>query len=83
MVEPQAPQEADGPTLRPSTRERKSAIYSDYIVYLQEIEIGAENDPETFSQAKSCKETNLWYNAIKDELDSMKRNEVWDLGHWL
>ena len=48
-------------------------------MYLQETDIGAENDPETFSQALSCKEFDLWYNAMKDELDSMKSNEVWDL----
>ena len=47
-------------------------------MYLQETNIGAENDPETFSQALSCKEFDLWYNAMKDELDSMKSNEVWD-----
>ena len=79
IVQPQAPQREDGPTLRRSTRERKSAILCDYIVYLQETDIGAENDPETFSQALSCKESDLWYNAMKDELDSMKSNEVWDL----
>ena len=55
------------------------AIPSDYIAYLQETNIGAENDPEIFSQALSCKEYDLWYNAMKDELDSMKSNEVWDL----
>ena len=48
-------------------------------MYLQETDIGAENDPETFSQALSCKEFDLWYNAMNDELDSMKRNEVCDL----
>ena len=78
-VEPQAPPGADGLTLRRSTRGRKSAIPSDYIVYLQETDIGVENDPETFSQAISCNESELWYNAMKDELDSMKSNEVWDL----
>jgi len=33
--------------------------------------IGDENDPETFDQAMSCKESNLWYDAIKDEMNSM------------
>ena len=33
-VEPQTPRGEDGPTLRRSTRERKLAIPSDYIVYL-------------------------------------------------
>ena len=51
-------------------------IPSDYIMYLQETNIGVENDPETCTQALSCKESDLWYNAMKDELDSMKSNEV-------
>ena len=75
-VEPQAPRGEDGPTLRRSTSERKSTIPTDHIVYLQETDIGAENDPKTFSQALSCKESDLWCNAMKDELDSMKSNEV-------
>ena len=36
-------------------------------------------DHETFSQAISCIEFDMWYNAMKDELDSMKSSEVWDL----
>ncbi|XP_041009354.1 secreted RxLR effector protein 161-like [Juglans microcarpa x Juglans regia] len=27
----------------------------------------------------SCKESELWYNAMKEEMNSMKSNEVWDL----
>ncbi|RVW97571.1 Retrovirus-related Pol polyprotein from transposon TNT 1-94 [Vitis vinifera] len=27
----------------------------------------------------SCKESELWYNAMKDEMSSMKCNDVWDL----
>ncbi|CAJ2672080.1 unnamed protein product [Trifolium pratense] len=27
----------------------------------------------------SCKESNLWYYAMKDEMNSMKNNGVWDL----
>jgi len=60
-------------TLNRSTRVRKSTVPSDYIVYLQEshYNIGAENDPKTFYQAMSCKQSNLWYNAMKDEMNSM------------
>ena len=81
LVEQHAPQGDIGATLRRSTRVRKSAIPNDYIVYLQECEynVGAENDPETFSQAMSCNKSNLWYNAMKDEMDSMASNGVWDL----
>ena len=39
IVEPQAPQGDGGSTLRLSTRERKSTIPSDYVVYLQETDI--------------------------------------------
>ncbi|RVW62453.1 Retrovirus-related Pol polyprotein from transposon TNT 1-94 [Vitis vinifera] len=42
-------------------------------------DIGTENDPESFSQAMSCKESELWYNAMKDEMSSMRCNDVWDL----
>ena len=50
-------------------------------MYLQELDydIGAENDSETFSQAISCKESNLWYDAMKDEMNYMTSNEVWNL----
>ena len=68
-------------TLRRSTRVKRSAISSDYMVYLQESDynIGAENDPETFTQAMSCEKSRLWYNAMMDEMDSMNNNDVWDL----
>ena len=50
-VEQHAPQEDAAPTLRRSTRTMRSAIPSDYIMYLQEFDynVGAKNDPETFS----------------------------------
>uniref|UniRef100_A0A2N9HYL0 Retroviral polymerase SH3-like domain-containing protein n=1 Tax=Fagus sylvatica TaxID=28930 RepID=A0A2N9HYL0_FAGSY len=78
-VEPHTSQEYDGTTLRRSTRPKKSAIPDDYVVYLQESDynIGAENDPESFSQAMSCKESELWYNAMKEEMNSMKSNGVY------
>ena len=80
-VEQHPPQEDVDPALRRSTRVRRSAIPSDYVVYLQEsdYDIGADNDPETFSQTISCRESELWYNAMKEEMDSMASNEVWDL----
>ena len=76
-VDQQIPQENDEATLRRSTRVRKSAIPNDYIVYLQELDykIGAENDPKTFSQAMSSKESNSWYNAMKEEMKSMTSNQ--------
>ena len=50
-------------------------------MYLQESKynIGVKNDFETVSQAISCRESNLWYNAMKEEMKSMTSNGVWDL----
>ncbi|KAL0313498.1 UNVERIFIED_CONTAM: Copia protein [Sesamum radiatum] len=49
-VDQQAPPKNVDATLRRSTQIKRSAIPSDYMVYLQESEfnVGAENDPETF-----------------------------------
>ena len=67
--------------LRKSQRQRKSTIFNDYVVYLQESEfdLGIDNDPVLFSQAISNDNSDKWINAIKDELKSMEHNEVWDL----
>ena len=32
-----------------------------------------------FSQAVSCSNSKLWYDAMKDEMESMVHNDVWDL----
>ena len=42
-------------------------------------DLGVENDPITFSHAMNCKEFDLWFNAMKDEMNSMATNGVWDL----
>ena len=65
QVEPHTSSKDIGATLRRSARTKRSTIPSDYVVYLQESDynIGAENDPESFSQAMSCKELELWYNT--------------------
>ena len=77
-VEPHTSQEDDGTTLRRSTRPKRSAIPDDYVMYLQESDynIGAENDPESFSQAMSCKVSELWYDAMKEDMNSIRSNEV-------
>ena len=78
QVEPHTSLKDNDATLRRSTRTKKSAIPSDYVVNLQEsnYNIGVENDPESFSQVMSCKESEFWYNAMKDEMSSMRCNDV-------
>ena len=67
--------------LRRSTRERRSTISDDYVVYLQEHEfdMGMEDDPILVSQVKQSSNSEKWIEAMKEEMKSMKDNAVWDL----
>ena len=54
------------------------------MVYLHEIETEThlrinENDPVSFSLAVSCDNSEKWLNAIKEKINFMKHNCVWDL----
>ena len=76
-----APQPLIQSDLRRSSRVRKSTIPSDYVVYLQETDYMSElnQDPISFSEAMSHIDSEKWYDAMKDELNSMANNQVWDL----
>ena len=41
--------------------------------------MGIQDDPVTFSQAMNSENGDKWLDAMKDELKSMKQNDVWDL----
>ena len=53
-------------------------ISNDYVIYLQEYEfdIGLENDPINFSQAKQSSNSHKWIEAMEDEMKSMENNDV-------
>ena len=75
-------QQPQSVSLRRSTRERRSAILDDYIVFLQEHEDGVslvEDDPINFRQALQSSNSQKWINAMEDEMKSMKDNNIWDL----
>ena len=68
--------------LRRSTRERRSAIPDDYVVFLQEheVDIGMmEDDPINLRQAMESSNSQKWIDAMNEEIKSMKDNDVWDL----
>ena len=68
--------------LRRSTREMRSAVLDDYIVFLQEYEfdIGAvEDDSINFCQALESSKSQEWIDVMNEEIKSMKDNDVWDL----
>ena len=60
----------------------RATISNDYVVYLHETEIDLSingNDPVSFSQAVSCDNSEKQLNAMKEEINSMEHNGVWDL----
>jgi len=66
---------------RRSTKERRSAITNNYIVYLQEhvFDVGLEYGPVFLNEAKFSVHSTKWSNAMKDELKFMKDNDAWGL----
>lgn len=68
--------------LRRSTRERRSAVLNNYMVFLQEHEVNIrvmEDDPINFRQTVQSSSYQKWTNAMNKEIKSMKNNDVWDL----
>ena len=79
IQEDQAQQPQEPVPLRRSTRERRSAIPNDYIVFLQEHEadIGMEeNDPINLRQAIESPNAQVWINGMNDEIKSKWRVET-------
>ena len=63
--------------VRRSTRERRSTIPPDYLVYIgeQDYDICYVADPITYAEPISCPQSELWLDAIQ----SMRHNGVWEL----
>jgi Reverse transcriptase (RNA-dependent DNA polymerase) len=81
--EPIPPQELqEAVPLRRSTRERRSAISNDYIVFLQENEFNIgmmEDDSVTLRQALESVNSHKWIKSMDEEIKSMYDNKVWDI----
>ena len=67
--------------LRRSERVCRPTISDDYFVYLQEHvnDVGDVSDSTTYKEAIVNPQSNLWIDAMKDEMTSMLQNKVWSL----
>ena len=67
--------------MRRSQRTRRPDLSNDYYVYFGEGEydIGEEVDPTTYREALSSDKANEWLIAMRDEMQSMSDNDVWEL----
>ena len=64
---------SETPNLRRSTRERKPTEFYGERAFL------AKTDPKDVHEALSCPESDKWEEAMKQEMDSIKENNVWSL----
>ncbi|GJY94648.1 putative zinc finger, CCHC-type containing protein [Tanacetum coccineum] len=55
--------------------------FDDYYTFLNEadFDLGKCNDPESFEDAITCDQSAHWREAIEDELNSISKNNVWEL----
>jgi uncharacterized protein YqgQ len=68
--------------LRRSTRERRSVISNDYIMFLQENEFNIdmmEDDLVTLRQVLESVNSHKWIKVMNEEIKSMYDNKVWDI----
>ncbi|RDX65989.1 hypothetical protein CR513_55292, partial [Mucuna pruriens] len=69
-------------TLYELCTEWRHAILDEHIAFLQEHEDDidlTEDDPINFCQAMQSSKSKKWIDAMKDEMKSMKDNDVWCL----
>ena len=79
VIEEQTLQPQEPMSLRRSTRERRSTMPDDYIIFLQEheVDIGvAKDDPINFRQAMKSSNSQKWIDAMNEEIKFMKDNNV-------
>ncbi|GJT84568.1 putative RNA-directed DNA polymerase [Tanacetum coccineum] len=68
---------SETPQLRRSTRESRAPVrYSPSTNYLLLTENG---EPESYSEALSCKEFVQWKKVINEEIVSLEKNQTWSL----
>ena len=67
--------------MRRTQRTRRHALSNDYYVYIGdgEYDIGEAVDPTTYHEALSSDKANEWLIAMRDEMQFMLDNDVWEL----
>jgi len=80
--DPQEPMLHEPIPLQRSTRERRSTILDDYVVFLKEHEENngmMEDDSVTFHQVMQDSNSEKWIEAMNGAYKSMQDNKVWGL----
>uniref|UniRef100_A0ACD5Z493 Uncharacterized protein n=1 Tax=Avena sativa TaxID=4498 RepID=A0ACD5Z493_AVESA len=65
---------------RRSGRNSHTPYLDDYFVFLGEVHSKTlEEEPKSYKEAMASPESNLWMDAMYEELNSMNKNKVWEL----
>lgn len=67
----------DGAERRYPVRDRRIREYPDFVTY--QASFNLNDEPETRKEALDSQNGRLWEKAMKDEITSLKRNDVWVL----
>lgn len=71
--------ENDNEDIRSRLRSRKNT-FPNYCNIAQGYAFVAKSyEPDTFEQAMKCSERKIWQKAIKEEINSLQKNETWQL----
>ena len=57
---------------------RPSLMLKDYYLMKSKV-VAIEDDPTNFAKAMESHDAEQWLKAMHEELDSISKNEVWDL----
>jgi len=69
-------------TIRRSKRKPKPKNFEDYVTYLcttKNMEEDLDTDPLTVTEALSRTNKNKWKQAMKEEINSFKENDAWEV----
>jgi len=77
-------QTMDEPQVIPLRRfegQRRSTISNNYVVYSlkHECDLSIDGDLVSFRQVMVSNNSEMWFDAMKEELKLMDENKVWDL----
>lgn len=61
---------------RPRRERKLPARLNDHIVYVNVCDVSV---PETYEEAISSPQANLWKNAMNNEINSLEQNETWQI----
>ena len=71
----EVPEDFEFPDIQDEFKETEKNVEKDHLLYCLFTEIN--KDPQTYKQALESRNKNEWLEAVKSEVQSIEKNEVW------